>query len=103
MKRYQLAVKSQRRITFADDESLVGQMAVLVSPTRDRSAFKNAGIATGIYFPVLDHQQIAWKYHFDSVTLPNSEELVEQIISIPCFTQLHEIEIEMICSVLKDL
>ena len=105
VKKYQLAVKSPRRIIFADDDSFVGHMAVLVSPTRDRdrSAFENAGIATGVHFPVLDHQQGAWKHHFDSVTLPNSEKLVEQIISIPCFTQLHETEIERICSVLKDL
>ncbi len=105
VKQYQSSVKPPRRIIFADDESFVGHMAVLVSPTRDqdRSAFENAGIATAVHFPVLDHQQSAWKYHFDSVTLPNSEKLVEQIISIPCFTQLHEIEIERICSVLKNL
>ena len=105
VQQYQLAVKSPRRIIFADDESFVGHMAVLVSPTRDRdrSAFENAGIATGVHFPVLDHQQSAWKYHFDSVTLPNSEKLVKQIISIPCFTQLQETEIERICSVLKNL
>lgn len=97
--------EKSRRFIFADDDSFVGHMAILISPTRDRdrSAFKNAGITTGVHFPVLDHQQRAWKYHFDSVTLPNSEKLVEQIISIPCFTQLHEREIERICSVLKNL
>jgi dTDP-4-amino-4,6-dideoxygalactose transaminase len=67
------------------------------------SSLKRANIATGIHYPILDNQQNGWSTYFDNVKLPNSESLVQKIVSLPCFPLLQEFEIERVCEALQSL
>lgn len=43
------------------------------------------GVGSEIHYPILDYQQPAYVGLFDNVSLLNSELLVNQVLSIPCF------------------
>jgi UDP-4-amino-4-deoxy-L-arabinose-oxoglutarate aminotransferase len=103
--RYKGALTDSRFLVGEDDPSFVGHLAVLVTSSRDAdmSSLNKANIATGIHYPVLDHRQIGWANHFINVKLPNSESLVQKIVSLPCFTLMHESEIERVCKALQSL
>jgi dTDP-4-amino-4,6-dideoxygalactose transaminase len=103
--RYKAALKDSRFLIGKDNSSFVGHLAVLVTGSRDAdmSSLKKANIATGIHYPILDHQQAGWSAYFGDVKLPNSEALVQQIVSLPCFPLLQEFEIERVCEALQSL
>ena len=103
--RYKAALRDSRFLIGEDDPSFVGHLAVLVTGSRDAdiSSLKKANIATGIHYPILDHQQAGWNTYFSNVKLPNSESLVQKIVSLPCFPLLQEFEIERVCEALQSL
>jgi len=103
--RYKCAIKNSRYLIGEDNPSFVGHLAVLITSSRDADilSLNNANIATGIHYPILDHQQAGWSTYFSNVKLPNSESLVQKIVSLPCFPLLQEYEIERVCEVLQSL
>jgi dTDP-4-amino-4,6-dideoxygalactose transaminase len=102
---YKGALADSRYLIGEDDPSFVGHLAVLVTSSRDAdiSSLKKANIGSGIHYPILDHQQAGWGNHFINVKLPNSESLVQKVISLPCFPLLQESEIERVCEALQTL
>lgn len=105
IQQFQSSLKLPRRIIFSSNESFVGHLAVLISPdrARDQEKLSEAGIQTAVHFPVLDHRQSAWKNIFVGVSLPNSEFLANQILTLPCFPLLNEVEISQIRMALSEL
>ena len=103
--RYRGALTDSRYVIGENDESFVGHLAVLITSSRDAdiSSLKKANIGTGIHYPILDHQQTGWSTYFSNVKLPNSEYLVQKIVSLPCFPLLQEFEIERVCEALQAL
>ena len=103
--RYKDALTDPRFLVGEKDSSFVGHLAVLITSSRDADVFilNNANIATGIHYPVLDHHQIGWSNHFTNVKLPNSESLVQKIVTLPCFALMYESEIERVCEALQSL
>jgi aminotransferase EvaB len=103
--RYRGALTDSRYVIGKDDSSFVGHLAVLVTSSRDAdvSRLSKANIATGVHYPILDHQQAGWSTYFSNVKLPNSESLVQKIVSLPCFPLLQEFEIERVCQALQSL
>ena len=103
--RYKGALTDSRFLFGGDDPSFVGHLAVLVTSSRDADmlSLNKASIATGIHYPILDHQQTGWSTYFSNVKLPNSESLVQKIMSLPCFPLLEEFEIERVCEALQSL
>jgi dTDP-4-amino-4,6-dideoxygalactose transaminase len=103
--RYSTSLDKSRYMISSEAESFVGHLAVMVSPNRqaDIDRFTLANVGFGVHYPVLDHQQPAWSKHFAGVSLPNSEKLVESIITLPCFPLMTSDEISQVCKVLKSL
>jgi dTDP-4-amino-4,6-dideoxygalactose transaminase len=103
--RYKGALTDSRYVIGKDDSSFVGHLAVLVTGSRDTdlSSLSKANISTGVHYPILDHQQAGWSTYFSNVKLPNSESLVQKIVSLPCFPLLQEFEIERVCEALQSL
>jgi dTDP-4-amino-4,6-dideoxygalactose transaminase len=103
--RYQSVLSDSQFMIFQQNESFVGHLAVLVAKSRDHvvKRMESAKIATAIHYPVLDHHQVGWRSNFQNVVLPSSEELVQRIISLPCFPLMTELEIERVSSVLQSL
>ena len=103
--RYAEAVSSKRRMICSDSDDFVAHLAVLVTPnqTADIEVIKQAGVDSGIHYPILDHHQPAWHEHFLGEPLPNSERLAKSIITLPCFPLMTEDEISRVCEILKSL
>ena len=97
------------RIVHANNERFVGHLAVVVVPTeRDRRRVQNLlsanRIGYDIHYPVLDCDQPGWKgIGRLSNDLPVSRGLVGRVISLPCFPELENDEIEQVVDALRAL
>ena len=74
-------------------------------PQRDelQALLKVHGIFTGIHYPVPNHLQPAMKsLGYKQGDLPVTEQVVNEIISIPMYPELIDNEIEIVANVIKD-
>ena len=102
---YAASLSDKYSLVWKDDLSYVGHLAVLICPDREnvQSVLHQHEIGHGVHYPISDHQQPAWKSLFKETTLPNTEALVNSIITIPCFPSMRESEIHQVCTTLSDL
>ena len=93
------------RFVSGNGEEYVAHLAVLVAEDRERvrAALEAAGIGTDVHYPVADHQQRAWLDDYSEVRLPVTEHAVEHVLTVPCFPELTEDEVERVCEVLHEL
>lgn len=71
---------------------------------RIKSALENAGIGTAIHYPQAVHQQPAYFKRLPGCeSLPQTEKLVEQILSLPMYPELTEGEVDYGCDQLRQL
>lgn len=70
---------------------------VIQTPNRDllRQHLEKCGIGTGIHYPTPIHQQPAYT-HLSTPSLPVTEHIVNQIVSLPIFPELTDAEIDHI-------
>jgi dTDP-3-amino-2,3,6-trideoxy-4-keto-D-glucose/dTDP-3-amino-3,4,6-trideoxy-alpha-D-glucose/dTDP-2,6-dideoxy-D-kanosamine transaminase len=82
-----------------------GHLAVGLTPYRDEVVAKlaAAGVHTDVHYPIPDHRQPAFENEFAHVNLPVTEETAHQLISLPCFPELTEAEVEQVCDALRSL
>jgi dTDP-4-amino-4,6-dideoxygalactose transaminase len=107
VRRYRLATSGT---TFHFVSSPVSENAchlcVARHPNRDmvRRVFEDAGIATSVHYPLLDVEQQALSgvgYRSDELT--ESRKAQGEILTLPCFPQLTEAEIERVSQVIRSL
>jgi dTDP-4-amino-4,6-dideoxygalactose transaminase len=85
-----------------DGEAYVAHLAVLLAEDRERlrAALEDAGIGTGVHYPTADHRQPAWRSEHTGVSLPATEHAVDHVLTLPCFPELTEAEIDRVCEAL---
>jgi dTDP-4-amino-4,6-dideoxygalactose transaminase len=90
------------RFVVATGDRFVAHLAVLLCDDRDRvrSALDAAGIGTDVHYPIPDHLQPAWRADHPALRLPVTEHAAEHVLSVPCFPELTESEVEHVCEVL---
>jgi dTDP-3-amino-2,3,6-trideoxy-4-keto-D-glucose/dTDP-3-amino-3,4,6-trideoxy-alpha-D-glucose/dTDP-2,6-dideoxy-D-kanosamine transaminase len=80
----------------------VGHLAV--ARTADRAAFAAAlrerGVATDVHYPVPDHRQPALAD--PAVSLPVTERAADEVLSLPCFPELTDGEVDHVCAAIHD-
>lgn len=83
----------RRLLPFGTDH--VAHLVVLCCEDRDRLRrhLDASGIATDIHYPIPDHHQPSWK---PQVSLPNTERLAQEIVTIPCFIGMEDAEIDRV-------
>jgi aminotransferase EvaB len=103
--RYQSALTNNRRMIYTNDDSFVGHLAIIITTSRDADSehLNKSGIGTGIHYPILDNHQPAWKSIFAGQVVPVAEMIVGQILTLPCFPMLTDLEIEQVCKTLHTL
>ena len=103
--RYSAALTGTRRMLWQDDPSFVGHLAIMVTKTRDsdKRILDDAQIGTGVHYPITDHSQVAWKLVFDGQTSPGADVLASQILTLPCFPKMTEVEVDAVCTALGQL
>lgn len=100
--RYRLAAPHLR--WQADHPDHAYHLAVLRSDDRaaTRAALADAGIATAVHYPLAITQQPAY-LDLAHAACPEAEGWAAQCISVPCFPEMTEYEIDRVCDVLAGL
>jgi dTDP-3-amino-2,3,6-trideoxy-4-keto-D-glucose/dTDP-3-amino-3,4,6-trideoxy-alpha-D-glucose/dTDP-2,6-dideoxy-D-kanosamine transaminase len=104
IRRYAAAVEPHGRITVlqADDASHSGHLAVCLVEDREDAVHRLAtlGVATDVHYPVPDHHQPAFQDRYPGLSLPVTEQAAASVLSLPCFPELREDEIDTVCRAL---
>jgi dTDP-4-amino-4,6-dideoxygalactose transaminase len=76
------------------------QYTIRVDGARDRDAavkqLNDAGIGTGIFYPIPAHQQGYMRELIGDISLPVAEQLAREVISLPVHPQLRPADLDMI-------
>ncbi|TYP89832.1 DegT/DnrJ/EryC1/StrS family aminotransferase [Blastococcus xanthinilyticus] len=107
--RYATALEhGPRRMVHGDaagSPAYVGHLAVLRSPSRDadRAALAAAGIRTDVHYPVPDHRQPVLAEAAAGISLPVTEQAAAEILTVPCFAEMTDAEVDRVCHALAAL
>jgi dTDP-4-amino-4,6-dideoxygalactose transaminase len=85
-------------------DAWVAHLYVIRTAARDelRAALAAQGIATDIHYPVPDHRQQA-ALGAATPSLPETERAAAEILTLPCYPELRDDELERIASALRTL
>jgi dTDP-4-amino-4,6-dideoxygalactose transaminase len=99
--RYASSVGAER-VFGTDDSSFVAHLAVLRVSAREsaRAALTEAGIGTDVHYPVPDHLQEVDADFEVAGSLTVTEQLACEILTVPCFPELTDDEVDRVCEVL---
>lgn len=101
---YEEAIGSGARLVNTASERYVGHLAVLTSDDRQhvQSVLARHGVAVDIHYPTPDHRQpVAAGQQASS--LPTTDALAGQVLSLPLFPELEGHEVDRICAALSEL
>ncbi|MEX5719529.1 DegT/DnrJ/EryC1/StrS family aminotransferase [Geodermatophilus maliterrae] len=87
----------------AGSPAYVGHLAVMSTPDRDadRAVLAAAGIRTDVHYPTPDHRQPVLAGTTGGLRLPVTEQAAGQILTLPCFAEMTDVEIDRVCDVLR--
>ena len=70
-----------------------------------RSTLETAGIATGIHYPVADHEQpaLADVPTRQDGSLPVTQQVQQEILTLPCYAEMTDQEVAYVCEALRGL
>jgi dTDP-4-amino-4,6-dideoxygalactose transaminase len=73
------------------------------TPRRDevQAALRVAGIASAVYYPIPLHRQAPFREACAHVSLPVSETLATEVLSLPMYPRLTEALIDEVCAVIR--
>ncbi len=99
---YAASATASVRVLPAEGTGHVGHLAVVVSDRRDqlRQHLDAHGVGSDVHYPVPDHRQPAFAAEYADVSLPVTERLAGQILSVPIFPELRDDEIQQVCDAL---
>ena len=96
-----------RDVVTTPFEDKIGQHVyhqyTILTPKRDAIMKKltENNIANAIYYPIPLHKQNVFAKEYAGVSLPVSEHVASQCMSLPIFPELEEEQIEQICDIIK--
>lgn len=107
-RRYTQCIPPNWRLIGEDSERFVAHLCVLVAPTvegRNRMArhLHALDVANTVHYPLLDVDQPAWAgFGRRADNLQNSYQLLDRILTIPCFPEMYEGEIVAVIAALTN-
>jgi dTDP-4-amino-4,6-dideoxygalactose transaminase len=73
--------------------------------TRKRADFRkhlgNHGVASEIHYPVPDHRQPVFKGRFDTQVLRNTEQLADEIVTLPLYPEMTDQDVARVIEVVN--
>lgn len=67
-----------------------------------QKALSEAGIASAVYYPIPLHRQEVYREIFSGTSLPVTEEISAQVLSLPMYPELTEAQIDRICDIILE-
>ncbi len=82
----------------------VGHLFVVRSENRDRLAqhLNSLGIGTDIHYPIPDHLQPVMAHKDRGVNLPVTESLSREVLTLPCFPEMTDAEIDRVIAAVNE-
>lgn len=76
---------------------------VVLTPKRDelRAFLQERGIGTLIHYPLAVHQQPAYR-SIPPISLPHTEKVAKEVLSLPLYPELREEEVIEVCEAIKE-
>lgn len=92
-------------IIGSNDESFVAHLCVVLSQDRSflQNELKKKGITTEIHYPVLDYRQKIFGSRYLEVYCPVAEATSERVLTLPCFPEMTDAEVEYVAKELVSL
>lgn len=92
---YAARASDRLHVLPADGPGHVGHLAVLTTEHRDalREHLTALGIGHDVHYPTPDHRQPAFAAEHAGTSLPVTERLATQVLSVPCFPELSDAEV----------
>jgi aminotransferase EvaB len=95
---YAGVASDRMRFVWSPGADFVGHLAVVV--TEERAALQEHlaenGVMTDIHYPVPDHRQPAYAPLYVATSLPVTERVAAQVLSVPVFPELTDDEVERV-------
>ncbi|MEO8719170.1 MAG: DegT/DnrJ/EryC1/StrS family aminotransferase, partial [Burkholderiales bacterium] len=66
-----------------------------------RKKLAEAGVASGVYYPIPLHRQPVFEKEFGSLSLPAAEAAAHEVLSLPIYPQLTDEQIRHVCAALR--
>ena len=90
------------RMVSGSTAEFVAHLAVARFVTRDRAreTLHAAAIGTDIHYPIPDHRQPGLPTPGRTTDLTETEQAASEILSVPCFPEMTDVEIERVCDAL---
>ena len=91
------------KVLPADGAHHVAHLAVAVASDRQAAVehFAKHGVSTDVHFPVPDHFQPG--FEADPHSLPVTERAAGKVLSLPCFPELTDDEVQAVCDAIGSL
>lgn len=97
--RYSTDIRSATiEVTPVAGREYVAHLYVLRSDRRDalRAHLQEQGIQTDVHYPRPDHRQPLHEGRFNAVSLPETERDAARVLTLPCFPELTDAEVERV-------
>lgn len=98
--RYKQQIRNPKLIVpDHDSERCVAHLFVVRCANREalREHLRAAGIGNDIHYPIPDHHQPGWRdLQGSDLSLPVTEQLAKEILSLPCYPELRDEEIDAV-------
>ena len=78
----------------------MGHLYVVQSARRDalRVHLRDCEITADVHYPIPDYRQPVFGNRFESVRLENTERLSREILTLPCYPEMTDAQIEQVVS-----
>lgn len=103
VRRYRDALQpTPARMVSGSTAAFVAHLAVARFAARDRAreTLHAAGIGTDIHYPIPDHRQPGLPAPGRTTMLAETEQAAGEVLSVPCFPEMTDVEIERVCDAL---
>lgn len=102
LKRFVASGATAIHADYLDSEQCVAHLAVCTVKNRNKfiESFTADNISTGVHYPYLDTEFPTTK-HLDASTLPVSEMAKSRIVTLPCFPEMTQSEIDLVCQAIE--
>ena len=97
--RYSREIRNERiRVPAESGDGYVAHLYVVEAADRLglQRHLKTMGIGSDVHYPVADHRQALFKDRFVSTALPITEAACEHVLTLPCFPELTDQEVDRV-------
>jgi aminotransferase EvaB len=86
------------QVPAVHDEDYVAHLYVVRTARRDalRAHLQSCDIGTDVHYPIPDYRQPIFGNRYSDISLPNTERLSAEILTLPCYPEMTDEQVELV-------